>query len=57
VGHWYPIVSIDFHGHVMTDMMVLRQGYALLFGPSDVRKPYREMDYPGWGCQQNMEGV
>jgi len=24
VGHWNPIVSIDFHEHVMTGMMVLR---------------------------------
>jgi len=23
----------------MTDMMVLSQGYALVFGPSDARKP------------------
>jgi len=21
VGHWYPIVSIDFHEHAMTSMM------------------------------------
>ena len=27
VGNWYPIVSIDFHEHSMTGMMVLRQGY------------------------------
>ena len=31
VGHWYPIVSIDFHEHVMNYMMVLRQRYALFF--------------------------
>ena len=31
VGHQYPIVSIDFHEHAMTGMMVLRQAYALVF--------------------------
>jgi len=30
VGHWYLIVSIDFHEHAMTGMMVLRQVYALV---------------------------
>ena len=30
VGHWWPIVSIDFHEHAMTDMMVLRKLYALV---------------------------
>jgi len=29
MGHWYPIVSIDFHEHAMSGMMVLRQLYAL----------------------------
>jgi len=24
---------------------------------SDVRKPCQEMDFPGWGCQWNLEGV
>ena len=24
VGHWYPIMSIYFHEHAMTGMMVLR---------------------------------
>jgi len=24
VGHWYPIISIDFHEHAMAGMMVLR---------------------------------
>jgi len=57
VGHWYPIVSIDFHEHDMTGMMVLSHGYALVFGPSDARKPFQGMDYPRWGCQQNLEGV
>ena len=28
VWHRYPIVSIDFHEHAMTDMMALRQLYA-----------------------------
>ena len=41
MGHWYPIVSIDFHEHAMTYMMVLRHGYALVFGTSDVRKPFK----------------
>ena len=49
VGHWYPIVSIDFHEHAMTDMMVFRQGYALVFGTSDARKPCQGMDFPGMG--------
>jgi len=40
VGHWYPIVSINFHEHAMNTMMVLRQGYALVFGPFDARKHY-----------------
>jgi len=57
VGHWYPIVFIDFHEHAMTGMMVLREGNAIVFGPSDSRKPCRGMDYPGWGSQQNLEGV
>ena len=30
VGDWYPIVSIDFHEHVMTSMMVVRRVYALV---------------------------
>jgi len=38
VGHWYPIVFIDFHKHVMNGMMVLRQGYALVFGERNKRK-------------------
>ena len=25
VGHWYPIVFVDFHEHDMANMMVLRQ--------------------------------
>ena len=24
MGCWYPIVSIDFHEHAMTDMMILK---------------------------------
>lgn len=30
VGQWYLIVSIDCHEHVMTGMMVFRQGYLLV---------------------------
>ena len=56
VGHWYPIMSIDFHEHAMTSMMVLRQVYALGFLSSDARKPCQGMDYPRWGCQWNLEG-
>ena len=56
VGHWYSIVSIDLHEHDMTDMMVLRQGYALVFVSFDVRKPCQEMACPRWGCQRNLEG-
>ena len=37
--HWYPTTSTDFHENSMTGMMVLRKGYALVFGPSDVKKP------------------
>ena len=48
MGHWYPIVSIDFHEHAMTGMMVFKQGYALVFGPSDARKPYQ-----GRGCPRD----
>jgi len=44
VGHWYPIVSIDFHDHVMTSMMIFRQGYALVFVSFDARKLFQEMD-------------
>lgn len=44
MGHWYPIVCIDFHGHVMTGMMFLRQGYALVFGPFDASKHFQGMD-------------
>ena len=51
VGHWYPIMSIDFHEHAMTSMMVLRQGYALVFVSSDARKTCQGMDCPGWGYQ------
>jgi len=51
MGHWYPIVFIDFREHAMTAMMVLRQGNALVFGPFDSRKPCRGMDYQGWGSQ------
>ena len=57
VGHWYPIVSIDFHEHIMTGMMVLRQGYALVFISSDARKPCQGMDYPRCECQWNLESV
>lgn len=51
VGHWYPIVSIDFHENVITDMMVLRHGYALFFVSYNARNPYQGMDFQGWGCQ------
>jgi len=44
VGDWCPIVSIDCQEHAMTGMMVLRQGYALVFVSSDVRKPCQGMD-------------
>jgi len=43
VGHWYTIVSIDFHEHAMTDMMVLRQVYALV-----VDLPMRGSLSKGW---------
>jgi len=43
VGHWYLLVSIDFHEHAMTNMMVLRQVYALVFLFSNSRKPFQ-----GW---------
>ncbi|MCY6488315.1 hypothetical protein, partial [Actinobacillus pleuropneumoniae] len=46
VGHWYPIVSIDFHENAMIGMMVLRHGYALVFVSSNARKPYQVMDCP-----------
>ena len=57
MGHWYPIVSIDFHERAMTGMMVLRHGYALVFVSFDVRKPCKWMNCPGWGFQWNLEGV
>jgi len=47
MGHWYPIMSIYFHEHVMTNMMVLRQGYALVFVSSAVRKHFQGMDHLG----------
>jgi len=50
MGHWYPIVSIDFHQHAMTNMMVLMQGYALDFVSFGARKPCQGIDYPRWGC-------
>ena len=46
IRHWYPIVSIDFHDHAMVVMMVLRQGYALVFVSSDARKHFQGMDFP-----------
>jgi len=45
-GHVYPIMSIDFHKHAMTGMMVLRKGYALVFRSFNVRKPSQGMDHP-----------
>ena len=56
VGHWYPIVSIDFHEHAMTGMMVLRQGYALVFGSFYARDPCQGMDRLGKGMLGNLEG-
>jgi len=50
VGHWYPIVSIELHEHAMTIMMVLRQGYALVFVSSNARMPFQRMDYSRCGC-------
>ena len=47
MGHWYPIVSIVFHEHVMTGMMVMRQGYFLVSVTFDVRNPCQGMDHPG----------
>lgn len=44
VGHAYPIVSIYFHEHAMTYMMVLRYGYAFLYVSSDARKPCQVME-------------
>jgi len=44
VGHWYPIVSIYFYENAMTTMMVLSQGYALVFGNFDVRKSFQGLD-------------
>ena len=46
MGHWYPIVSSDFHEHSMMGMMVLRKGYALGFGPFDAKKPFQERSRP-----------
>ena len=46
VGHWYPIVSIDFCEHAMTSMMVLMHGYALVFRPSNARKPCQGRGHP-----------
>ena len=43
MGHWYPIISNDCHEHAMTSMMVLRQVYALVVWPYDVRKPCQGM--------------
>ena len=57
VGHWYPIVSIDFHEHVMTSMMVLREGYTLVFGPFNARKPYQGMDCTrDWVVKKGIPG-
>jgi len=47
-GNWYPLVSIHCHEHAMTDIMVLRRGYAMFFRPSDVRKPCQ-----GRGCSRD----
>ena len=45
MGHWYPIVFFDFREHAMTGMMVLNQGYALVFGSFVMRKPCQGMDH------------
>lgn len=49
MGHWYQIVSIDYHEHVMTGRMVLRQRYALVFVSSDARKPLPRDGLPKMG--------
>jgi len=43
-------VSIDHHKHSMIGMMVLRKGYALVFGPSNARKPCEHVSdrYNSW---------
>lgn len=46
MGHWYQIMSIDFHDHAMIGMMLLRQGYTLVFGSSDARKHFQWTDRP-----------
>ena len=46
MGHWYLFVFIDFHEHAMINMMVLREQYALVFGPFDVRKPFQGRGHP-----------
>jgi len=56
MGHWYPIISIDFCEHAMIDMMVFKAGICLGFLSSDVRNPFQGMDCPRWGCQWNLEG-
>lgn len=47
MGHWHPIVSVDFHEHVMTGMMVLRQVYSLVVLTSDARNHLQGMGHQG----------
>lgn len=56
MGHGYPIVSIDFHEHAMTSMMILSQGCALVFVSFYVRKPCQGMNFLGWGYEKDLEG-
>lgn len=45
MGHWYLVVSMNFHEHSRNLIMVLRKGYSLDFVPSDVRKRFQGMDH------------
>jgi len=40
----------------MTDMMVLRQGYVVVSGPYDARKPCQGINYSRKGMLGNLEG-
>ena len=46
MGHYYPIMSIDFHKHAMIGVMVLRQVYALV-----VNLPMQGILTKGWTSQ------
>ena len=54
MGHWYLIVSIDFHEYAMISMMVLSQGYALDFVSFDVRKPLPRDELPEMGVPSKL---